>query len=64
MTQFTDNMSSIVDTFVSSDTTTVVAEGIAPIYGMRSGIPIYANEILNVCLKLYLSSKYSNNKKQ
>jgi glutamate/tyrosine decarboxylase-like PLP-dependent enzyme len=59
-----DELFNEINTFVSSDTTTVVAEGIAPIYGMRSGIPIYANEILNVCLKLYLSSKYSNNKKQ
>jgi sphinganine-1-phosphate aldolase len=59
-----DELCSEINTFVSSDTTTVVAEGIAPIYGMRSGIPIYANEILNVCLKLYLSSKYSTNKKK
>jgi sphinganine-1-phosphate aldolase len=60
-----DELCSEIVSFVSSDTTIVVAvEGIAPIYGMRAGIPIYANEIVNACLKLYLSSKYSNHKKQ
>ena len=41
-------------------TSIVVEDGIAPIYGMRSGIPIYADEIINLCLKKYLSCKYSN----
>ena len=60
-----DELCREINTFVSSDTpTTLATDGIAPIYGMRSGIPIYANEILNVCLKLYLSSKYSNNNRQ
>lgn len=59
-----DELCSEIVSFVSSDTTIVVAEGIAPIYGIRAGIPIYANEIVNACLKLYLSSKYSNHKKQ
>ena len=60
-----DELCSEITTFILSTTnnnTLTIKDGLAPIYGMRSGIPIYASEIINVCLKLYLSSKYSNHK--
>lgn len=53
-----DQLCNEIESFMS--TPTVVNDGIAPIYGMRSGIPIYGNEIINYCLKIYLSSKYSS----
>jgi sphinganine-1-phosphate aldolase len=56
-----DELCNEIVAFINSEKSIVIEEGIAPIYGMRSGLPIYANEIINVCLKLYLSSKYSNN---
>ena len=34
-------------------------DGLAPIYGMKNGIPINSNEIMDLCLKYYLSTKYS-----
>jgi sphinganine-1-phosphate aldolase len=55
-----DELCSEIVKFVNSENSIVVVDGIAPIYGMRAGIPIYANEIINVCLKMYLSSKYCN----
>jgi len=56
-----DELCNEIATFTNSEKSIVIQEGIAPIYGMRAGIPIYANEIINVCLKMYLSSKYCNN---
>lgn len=56
-----DELCNEIKNFISNQKSIVVVEGIAPIYGMRAGIPIYANEIINVCLKMYLSSKYCNN---
>ena len=35
------------------------SNGLAPIYGMKMGIPINSNEIMDLCLKYYLSSKYT-----
>ena len=56
-----DQLCNEIKNFISNEKSIVLVEGIAPIYGMRAGIPIYANEIINVCLKMYLSSKYCNN---
>jgi sphinganine-1-phosphate aldolase len=55
-----DELCNEIVSFINSEQSIVIQDGIAPIYGMRAGIPIYANEIINVCLKLYLSSKYCN----
>jgi len=55
-----DELCNEINNFICNEKSIIVSEGIGPIYGMRAGIPIYANEIINVCLKMYLSSKYSN----
>ena len=55
-----DELCNEIYVFMSKNDTIVLKEGLAPIYGMRSGIPVYSSAIMNTCLKIYLSSKYSN----
>ena len=47
--------------FVNNQNSTINSNGLAPIYGMRAGIPINSNEIMDLCLKFYLSTKYTKN---
>jgi glutamate/tyrosine decarboxylase-like PLP-dependent enzyme len=54
-----DELCDEINIFLSKNDTLVIEEGIAPIYGMRSSIPVYSSIIMNTCLKIYLSSKYS-----
>jgi sphinganine-1-phosphate aldolase len=54
-----DELCSHIDIFMSTNDNIIIKEGIAPIYGMRSSIPLNSNLIMNTCLKIYLSSKYS-----
>ena len=58
-----DELCNEIYIFISKNDSNTLAlnEGLAPIYGMRSGIPVYSSPIMNACLKIYLSSKYSNN---
>ena len=54
-----DELYEHIDKFIIKQDTIINTEGLAPIYGMRSGIPINSNEIMDLCLKYYLSTKYS-----
>lgn len=45
--------------FVMNQNIYTNSDGLAPIYGMKTGIPINSNEIIDICLKYYLSNKYS-----
>lgn len=58
-----DELCNHIYLFMSKNNNIMPKEGIAPIYGMRSSIPIYGSTIMNTCLKIYLSSKYCDNKK-
>jgi sphinganine-1-phosphate aldolase len=55
-----DELCNHIYIFMTKKDTIVLKEGLAPIYGMRSGIPVYSSDIMNACLKIFLSSKYSN----
>jgi sphinganine-1-phosphate aldolase len=44
--------------FLSNQNIYTNIDGLAPIYGMKNGIPINCNEIMDLCLKYYLSTKY------
>jgi sphinganine-1-phosphate aldolase len=59
-----DELCNEINLFLSKNDTVVIKEGIAPIYGMRASIPVYSSIIMNTCLKIYLSSKYSKNLKE
>jgi sphinganine-1-phosphate aldolase len=54
-----DELCNEINLFLSKNDNIVIKEGIAPIYGMRASIPVYSSAIMNTCLKIYLSSKYS-----
>ena len=58
-----DELCNHIYIFISKNhsNTLVLKEGLAPIYGMKSGIPMYSSPIMNACLKIFLSSKYTNN---
>ena len=48
-----------IDNFINTQNTIINSDGLAPIYGMKAGIPINSNEIMDLCLKYYLSTKYT-----
>ena len=48
-----------INNFIANQHNIKSSDGLAPIYGMKSGIPVNSNEIMDLCLKYYLSSKYT-----
>jgi sphinganine-1-phosphate aldolase len=48
-----------INNFIKNQDNIKSSDGLAPIYGMKSGIPVNSNEIMDLCLKYYLSSKYT-----
>lgn len=45
--------------FINNKDTIKYVEHLAPIYGIKSSIPIYSNEIMNECILSFLINKYS-----
>ena len=45
--------------FINNKDTIKYVEHLAPIYGIKSSIPIYSNEIMNECILSFLVNKYS-----
>jgi hypothetical protein len=48
-----------VETFITNKNDLEYKDDMAPIYGMKSSIPVYKNEIMNECILSYLINKYS-----
>jgi sphinganine-1-phosphate aldolase len=46
--------------FISNKDTINYIENLAPIYGIKSSLPIYKDEIMNECVLSFLINKYSN----
>jgi hypothetical protein len=46
--------------FIKNKNTIKNIKGLAPIYGIKSSIPIYNDEIMNECILSFLLNKYSN----
>ena len=57
--QIIDAMIKEVETFITNKNDLEYKDDMAPIYGMKSSIPIYKNEIMNECILSYLINKYS-----
>jgi sphinganine-1-phosphate aldolase len=49
----------LIKEFISNQDKINNSNGLAPIYGMKAGIPINSDEIMDLCLKYYLSTKYT-----
>ena len=54
-----DELYNHIHTFINNKDIHIDNNGLAPIYGMKSGIPINSNEIMDMCIKQFLSSKYT-----
>jgi sphinganine-1-phosphate aldolase len=54
-----DAMIEEVETFITNKNDLEYKDDMAPIYGMKSSIPVYKNEIMNECILSYLINKYS-----
>jgi len=57
--QIIDAMIKEVETFITNKNDLEYKDDMAPIYGMKSSIPVYKNEIMNECILSYLINKYS-----
>jgi sphinganine-1-phosphate aldolase len=51
----------LIEEFINNQDKINNVNGLAPIYGMKAGIPVNSNEIMDLCLKYYLSTKYTKN---